>query len=331
MSGLRTNVFAAPAGLAAVVTFLLFAIPARAADPIFPTGSHIGLVPPPGMVMSKKFPGFEDPANDAIMIFATLPAAAYAEMEKSPVPEELKAQGVTVAKRAPIELNVGKGFLVTGNQVTGNKHYRKWLLVAPVGNLTALVSVQVPEKNSTYTDAVIRAALMTLVVRAKVPDSEDLSLLPFTVGNLSGFHIQAIIPGRALLLIDTSKFPKLSVTGGVPEPNLDARFIVTAVPGGPTDATDQAGFARYAFGTIGGIEDVQITMSEPVRVDNQQEFETVAQAKDSITGIDVMVVQWLRFGGGAFLQMVGISRSDLWSSELTRLRALRDSVEPKSD
>jgi hypothetical protein len=323
------NLIAAPAA-AVVFALLLFAVPARAAEPIFPIGSHIGLVPPPGMVMSKKFPGFEDSANDAIIIFATLPGTAYAEMEKSPVPQALKAQGVTVAKREPIQLKVGNGFLVTGNQVTGNKHYRKWLLVAPVGNLTALVSVQVPEKNATYSDAVVRAALMTLAVRAKVPESEDLSLLPFTIGNLSGFRIQGIVPGRALLLIDSPAYPKLSVTGGVPEPNLNARFIVTAVPGGPQDTSDQAGFARFAFGTIGGIKDVQITMSEPVRIENQQEFETVAQAKDAITGIDIMVVQWLRFGGNGFLQMVGIARADLWNSELSRLRALRDSIGLKS-
>jgi hypothetical protein len=42
-----------------------------------------------------------------------------------------------------------------------------------------------------------------------------------------------------------------------------------------------------------------------------------------------MVVQWLRFGGGGYLQMVGIARADAWTTALARLRTVRDSVELK--
>jgi hypothetical protein len=53
----------------------------------------------------------------------------------------------------------------------------------------------------------------------------------------------------------------------------------------------------------------------------------MAEAKDARTGTDVMVVQWLRFGGGGFLQMIGVGRAESWTSILARLRAIRDSVE----
>jgi hypothetical protein len=42
-----------------------------------------------------------------------------------------------------------------------------------------------------------------------------------------------------------------------------------------------------------------------------------------------MVIQWLRFGGGVFLQMVGIARADIWTDELARLRQVRDSIDPQ--
>jgi len=42
-----------------------------------------------------------------------------------------------------------------------------------------------------------------------------------------------------------------------------------------------------------------------------------------------MVVQWLRFGRGSFLQMVGISRAAIWEDELSRLRTMRASIEVK--
>ena len=75
------------------------------------------------------------------------------------------------------------------------------MLVAPAGDVTALVTVQVPDQDTNYTDQVVRAALATLAVRASVPDAERLSLLPFTVGDLAGFHIDDVLPGRALMLV----------------------------------------------------------------------------------------------------------------------------------
>ena len=39
-----------------------------------------------------------------------------------------------------------------------------------------------------------------------------------------------------------------------------------------------------------------------------------------------MVVQWLRFGTGGFMQMIGIAHADLWPAVLTRLRPVRDSI-----
>jgi hypothetical protein len=158
-------------------------------------------------------------------------------------------------------------------------------------------------------------------VRATIPDAEKLSLLPFTVGDLAGLHIENVLPGRAVMLIDTPD--------GVPTNNLDTRMFVAAFDGGPTENDDHGQFARMTFGQIVGIKDVQITMSEPLRIGGQSGFQTMAQAKDMKTGEDIMVAQWLRFGTGGFMQMIGMAKAGVWSTELTRLRAVRDSIQPK--
>jgi len=77
------------------------------------------------------------------------------------------------------------------------------------------------------------------------------------------------------------------------------------------------------------VDSVHITMSEPLRIGGQSGYQTMAEAKDVHSGTDVMVVQWLRFGSGGFLQMTGIGRADVWTSMLSRLRAVRDSIQPK--
>jgi hypothetical protein len=303
------------------------AAPAQAEDVIFPPGSRVGLAPPPGMVASKTFDGFADPAKDAAILITVLPAEAYGQIEKVLDSDALKRQGVTVEKREPIQLSFGKGVLLIGRQVAEKNRYKKWLLVASAADLTAMVTVQVPEPDSVYSDQALRTALATLAVRAKVPEEEELSLLPFAVGDLAGFHVDDVLRGRALMLRDEAA---ASEAGKETTPRgFDARMLIAAVPGGPSEADQRADFARLMFNEIGGIRQVRITMSEPLRIGGQSGFQTMAEAQDAHTGADVRVIQWLRFGGGGYLQMVGIAGADGWTSVLARLRTVRDSVELK--
>lgn len=395
MRNRRFRSITAGAGLAVLLLSLVVAMPSRAAEPAFPPGSRIGLVPPTGMVISDAFAGFADPEKNAAILIATLPAAAYSQLDKTLDTEELRKQGITLEKREPMRLDAGKGFLLTGRQVAGKERYRKWLLVLASGDITALVSVQVPESDTAYPNNIVRTALATLAVRQKVPEQEQLGLLPFTVGDLAGFRVDAVLPGRALVLSaaaaetpkDTSKeseeapkepkeakdskeAPKDTSKEAPKEPkdakdskdgpketskeeskapkeakdskeaakdsskeaaarSFDARLLIAAAPGGPAEADDRGSFARTSFAEIGGIRDVRITMSEPLRIGGQSGYQTMAEAKDARSGADLMVVQWLRFGSGGFLQMTGIARADAWTSTLSRLRAVRDSVQPK--
>jgi hypothetical protein len=320
----RTGAFA----LALVITAMLAAPPAHAADPTFPIGSRLGLVPPPGMIASDAFPGFHATDEDAAILLTTLPAAAYAQIEKTFDPQALRKQGVEVEKRESMDLNGGKGFLLIGHQVAEKARFRKWLLIATMGDLTALVTAQIPEQDKTYSDSAIKDALATLSVRATVPEKEELALLPFTVGELAGFHVAEVVRGRVLVLIDKAAD---GAKASAPSNNdhVDAHFLVAVIPGGPAESDDRANFARLAFNEIAGIKDVHITMSEPLRLGGQSGFQTMADAKDARSGADVKVVQWLRFGGGGFLQMIGLSPVDTWIGTLARMRTVRDSITPK--
>lgn len=317
-------------GFAVVFALAILTMPAWSAGPaapIFPTGSRIGLVPPPGMVRSDNLPGFVDPAANAGIVISLFPLGAYAAMEKTLTPDALRARGITLEKRGTLQLGIGKGDLVVGTQVGADKTtYRKWLLLVPSGNFTVVITVQAPESAKAYSNAVVRAALATVTARGSVPKSEYLSLMPFKVGDFAGFQISNVIPGRALLLLDVPAYPHMVATDGMPEYEFDARTIIAALPGSPSNADRRMDFARLTFGSIGGIKNVQLTMSEPVRINDREGFETVAHAKDAANGSDLMVVQWLLFGNNRTLQIVGISRAAIWSRELSRLRAIRDGV-----
>ena len=242
---IASGAFAAALALSMLTPPALCAEPAAPAAVVFPVGSRVGLVPPPGMVVSKTFPGFMDPEKNAGIVIRVMPPNAYPAMKKSLGDDTLKKQGLTVVKRDTMQLAVGKADLVVGNELSPDKKpFRKWLLLVPTNDLTAAVSVQAPADDSVYSDAVVRTALASLTLRAKVPDTDYLQALPFKVGDTAGFHIGNVIPGRALMLIDAPDYPHMIATNGLPEYEFNARFIVTAAPGGPSDPNQRANLAR---------------------------------------------------------------------------------------
>jgi hypothetical protein len=329
MSNSKFSFIRASVGFAGIFAVLILTMPALAADPVFPPGSRIGLVPPGAMVASETFEGFADPGKDAAILITVLPGTAYSQIEKTLDADILKKQGLSLEKREPIKLNAGKGVLLTARQVADKTHYRKWLLVAAASDVTVLITVQAPEQDSTYSDRVVRDALATLSVRPNIPEAEQLGLLPFAVGDLAGFRVDGVLRGRAVMLSDPPGETAKDGAHATFDEAADAHLLIAAVPGGPTELDDHANFARQSFNEIGGIKNVHITVSEPLRIGGQSGFQTMAEATDARNGANVMVVQWLRFGSGGFLQMVGVGRTDSWTSVLARLRTVRDSVELK--
>src|SRR6202047_2138691 len=114
----KIDLIGSAAGVAAALLCLVLAAPApaQAADPVFPIASRVGLVPPPGMAVSKNFQGFEDVAKDSAILIAAQPAAAYPELEKSLASDVLKKNGITVDSREEMKFDFGKGTLVIGKQ-----------------------------------------------------------------------------------------------------------------------------------------------------------------------------------------------------------------------
>jgi len=314
-------------GLIALIVLLAAPI-ARAAEVIYPPGSRVGLVPPDGLTVSKGFSGFEDADNQVGIILAALPPQAYAELEKPVSPEMFKRQGLTLEGREPMTLPSlpgGKAFLMIG-RIDGDKaKVRKWILVASATDLTALVTVQVPEAAKTrYPDAAIRAALASVTVRANVPNEEQLALLPFNVTELAGFKIGGVIPGRALMLSDTVPDPAAPTP-----PQLGPHFFVAVAPGGPAQMSERDVFAREVFAGVPNLKEVRVTGAEPLRISGGQGYQIMADAKDVSGGAALKVVQWLRFGGGGYLQMIGVSPSEAWTDAYPRFRTVRDGIDAK--
>jgi hypothetical protein len=305
----------------ALLAVFAFSAQAQTSETQFPIGSRLGLKPPPGMASSSTFPGFEDSTNNAFIRVVALPDKAFAEIEKTMTNDALKKQGLKVEKRESLALASGRALLLITRQDASGTRIRKWLLIAPMGEVTALVSFEIPnEAKQAYADSVIRTALTSVTARATVPDEEQLALVPFKLSELGGFRLAGIIPGHAVQLTDG---PKDSV-----EPD-QAHLVVGVAPGGPPQPAERDSFARLALAGLPNLKELRIVGSESMRIAGQQGHEIRAEAKDPKTGGDVEIVQWLRFGSGAYLRIVGFAPKGNWLAVYPRFRAVRDGLEPR--
>ena len=309
-------------GTLAVVSVAAAAEPARAADAVFPLASHIGLVAPAGMTPSKTFRGFEDRAASASILILEIPSPALPGVEKQMTPETLKKEGMVEEKRETVTVNGAKGLLLGGTQESDGKKVRKWLLLASWPEGASLVAFQVPDENKgKYPDASVRAALMSVTLRQTVPVDEQLRLVPVQFDELSGMRPFRVLGNSSVFLTDGAADPK--------EPAEQPLFIVTVAPGGPEETSDRANFSRQLFAGLNDFKDLRIVGTDVLRLDNVQTYEIQAEAKDPKSDAPLKLVQWIRFGNGAFIRFVGIARADSWAEAFPKFRAVRDGTKPR--
>jgi hypothetical protein len=303
-------------GFAALAGLLVLAAEADS-DPIYPPGSRIGLEAPGDLIPSKRFPGFEDIDRKVSIAILDLPASAYAELETAAftkLPQDLEQ-----AKRESFPFDSGIGFLISGITHNDGTVLHRWSLLAQavgstIKDLTVLINVEVPESElSVYSDAVIRKALATVSFRP-APVSEQLSLLPFRLEDLAGFEVAQVMPSGTVVLADKSDDKTASRT----------IMIVSIGRGGPSDAGDRSRFARDLVATA-PVRDLSIRSAEPMRINNAPGHEIRAEGKDP-AGKTLSMVQWLRFGAGGYLRIIGAGPTSEWDQMFGRFRAVRDGI-----
>src|SRR3712207_4580771 len=89
---------------------------AFAADPIFPPGSRIGLVPPKNMKLARGVAGFQDLASGSAIVTMEMPPEAFSSISAGFTDEGLKAQGFTAKSRDSVKLGNREATLVSGEQ-----------------------------------------------------------------------------------------------------------------------------------------------------------------------------------------------------------------------
>lgn len=310
-----------------ILALLVLLLPAAtaAAETTFLPGARLGLELPPGFRPAAGFPGFENLETGATFFLTERPREAWSRLRGSFTDTTLKGQGIEVATRETLKVGDADAVLLTGIQTVGSQKIGKWILVVGDMTLTPIVTFQVPPQGaSQYTPEAIRQAMLSLKVRAPVTMSEQVAGLPFTIGDISGFHVERTIESKAAILsadpADPADEPK------TPPPMFVAFAMPDRIPGG--EAGDA--FARAGLMTLSSAEGIEIETSREMDFAGSPGHEIVARAVDKQTGNKVVIVQWLRPLPSGLLRYVGIGPDEQRDALLAAFSRLRDAIEPKS-
>ena len=289
------------------------------AEPQFLPGSRIGIEPPPGMVASKGYQGFEDREKRVLIVLQELSLQSYDKVENDFAPVQMQAGGMEELARETLALPGGTGLFVLARVVENGTPMRKYALLTRTEDLTAIVIAALPEiSRSAYPDAAIRAALASTIVRAKLTPEQMMAVLPYALSDLGGFRLLRATPDGVAVLTLGDKDTTLPVQ--------QPYFLIAPRTVEVPPIAERPMFAQRALMSFVNRPDLRIVNSEPVRIGGAPGHEVIAESKDEASGEDLMTVQWLRWGTAGVVQLFGIARKDQWATVLPRMRALRDGL-----
>jgi hypothetical protein len=305
--------------VAATAGFILSCQAALAAEPVFPPASRVGLVPPQNMVLSKRFMGFENEERAAAITIAEMPPEAYDQLAAGLTKDALKRQGLDMKARETLKVGDRTGILVAG-AMTGPVKGRKWVLAVKGKDMTALLIAQVQGGQDGYSEDQMRSALKSVALRGPISLDEQVSALPFRIGDKAGFRPVRVLSGNSILFTDGPEDTIKAV-----EQPVAIMAVSLQPPPPPGERRDQ--FARSALNSNQFLRDVVFERSESFRFKGQDWHEIVARAKDAPSGEPIVVTQTIRFEPDRYMRMVGLVREGKREQVMPRFRTMIDSVD----
>lgn len=299
-----------------LIVILMSGIGFAHAEPVFPPGLRVGLEPTGDLAIRPGASGFQDSDRNVTVAIAELPLAAAGELTNAIFGKP--PAGATDVSRELFAFQDGVGYLHHAHVVENGVSSQRWLLlttaVAAAPAFAGVVNVNVPETASNiYPEAAVRKMLASIVIR-KPPIAEQLGLIPFKLEDLAGFRVLRVTPDSVFL------------TEGSDEDTPQTSYMVVTIGRAqPSQMDDRGRFSRDLLAQA-PLRGLTMQSAEEMRVGGAPGFEIRGRAQDARNN-DISLVQWVRFTGGGFIRIIGITPVEQWDKMFNRFRAVRDGVE----
>ena len=284
------------------------------AETVFVPGKTVGLTPPDGFELTDKFSGFVHKASGSSFLLVELEAGAFDELKKGMTQERLAGQGITVASSDPISIAGFDGIIIKGTQKANDLEIKKWILLLGTKDVSVLLTAQDLSGDTLEHEAVM-AAFNSIVLRAPASIEEQISKLPFTIGDLGEFRVIRTMAGSGALL---TRGPKDVVADQSQPVVVILRPVTQPFP----TSVFPADLAEQLLRTVRSIEITGVNDTVEATVAGAEGYETTANALDSQLKSQLVVAQWLKLDSGQQMRVLAIMPEEGHEADIEALRTI---------
>lgn len=307
--------------LALAVLFLGFVLSgppsSLAAEAVFPEGSHFGLIPPPGFSSASEFTGFLAPGIGGSIIIEEMPSASFKHFQSMDMAAGMARIGVTVTATSSEKFGGLNGIAIMGRQNLHNIPHTKCILFLQGTTGTAMISLQVPEKNSGALGGRPCIALTTVVERT---DAGNEPALPFELTDMGGMRTVENQPKGGMYL---TAGPKKVVE------NAEQPLLMIAPSQSPAPTMGRGTFSRFMLKNLTALGNAKIVSETPLQIDGAPGYEIIASGTYGNTNVPIAAVQWIRFSKARSIRITGFVAVDQKDTAFAAFRRVRDGLRAK--
>jgi hypothetical protein len=268
---------------------------APASQPVRVAGTKVSLVPPRGFAPSKQFTGYALEEEAASILVTEIPFALAGVTPSLTNPEELKTRALTLLSKESVTAGGTPALLLGLRQSASGGEYLKWVLLVGDDAATVMVTASFPAESEARLSAPLRRSVLSARwdKAAQVAADEGLS---YTVGE------------KGALKLANRMGNVLTYTGGgvFPSPPADNPLFLVAPSFGAAVAGDRKAFAEGRILATVSVKDIVARKTELLNVGGLEGYESLADAKDKVTGEPMLLYQVILFDGPHYYLMQGL-------------------------
>jgi hypothetical protein len=311
------------AALVLVALTLLGGVAMPAARSRIP-GTGIEMAVPPGMVPSREFVGFADPAKGSAMLVAELPIGS----DELPAflaaisDDVLAAQGLSFIHRTTIPGGIPGNLLINAREFSHGIPFERWIYIAPGEHGLAMITVQLPQQFATETtesELCISLASVRVTTETAISASNPASLdaLPFTFDGGAQFNLHSVLAGNTVVLKSS-------------EAGQRTKAILLISKSLEVGNQDRLEMSTHALEQLEGVDriDVDGNFTE-VAVGDLNGIEQTAHCVEKETGQPCFAYQMMVFDIGARYRVLGLTHADHAEDYLPEFRRIARSLRPR--
>jgi hypothetical protein len=307
--------------LLAIVAMLLACGHATASEKqtaVHVPGTRVSVVVPNGFESAKQFPGFQQVDTGSSVMITEIPTP-FGAVRMGMTEEGLASRGITLLSTEQVQIAELDGLLISASQEANGIAFRKWLGVFGTDSATVMVVATFPEAVATKMSEPLKQSVLS----AEWKMGSDIGLFDGLT-----FRIQE--PATLKIANRISSMLMLTKGGGPGPVAPNEPFLIVGSSISEVEIDNIEAFAKSRIMQTAKVKDIGDIKGKSVTIGNAPGYEIMAAAKDSNSGIQLVLYQVIIVKGKSYYivqGLVGASVADKYVPEFRKVASSLSFVE----